>query len=147
MRNFLQKPVFEKGNADWKSELPSVLKKYNITIHHSIKTTPVEASKKLNEKILFDNLKQIRENQSPKFKLAQLVRVADIKKVFSMTDSTNSSYQFYTITEVLYDTISSYKLKYKPERYNQNLLLLTKLTLEENNPKMKKRNFIEEYNK
>ena len=27
IRNLLKKPVFEKGNADWLSELPSVVKK------------------------------------------------------------------------------------------------------------------------
>ena len=37
VRNFLKKPVFEKGNAIWISELPSVVKKYNNTIHSSTK--------------------------------------------------------------------------------------------------------------
>ena len=50
VRNLLKKPVFEKGKADWLSELPSVIKQYNNTIDHSIKTTPVQASKKSNEK-------------------------------------------------------------------------------------------------
>ena len=49
LRNLLKKPVFEKGKADWLSELPSVVKKYNNTINHSIKMTPVQASKKSNE--------------------------------------------------------------------------------------------------
>ena len=34
VRNLLKKPVFEKGNVEWLSELPSVVKKYNNTIHH-----------------------------------------------------------------------------------------------------------------
>ena len=42
----LKKPVFEKGKADWLSELPSVIKQYNNTIHHSTKMTPNQASKK-----------------------------------------------------------------------------------------------------
>ena len=46
IRNLLKKPVFEKGNAIWISELPSVVKQYNNTIHHSIKMTPIQASKK-----------------------------------------------------------------------------------------------------
>ena len=44
VRNLLQKPVLLAGNADWLSELPTVVKKYNNTIHHSIKMTPVQAS-------------------------------------------------------------------------------------------------------
>ena len=46
IRNLLKKPVFEKGSADWLSELPSVIKQYNNTIHHSIKMTPNQGSKK-----------------------------------------------------------------------------------------------------
>ena len=35
VRNSLEKPVFEKGKADWLSELSSVVKQYNNTIHSS----------------------------------------------------------------------------------------------------------------
>ena len=41
IRNLLKKPVFLKGNADWLSELPSVIKQYNKTIHSSTKMTPI----------------------------------------------------------------------------------------------------------
>ena len=34
IRNLLKKPVFLAGNAKWISELPSVVNKYNNTIHH-----------------------------------------------------------------------------------------------------------------
>ena len=107
IRNLLKKPVFEKGNANWLSELPSVIKKYNNTIHHSTKMTPIQASKKTNEKLVFSNLRDDREKQKPKFKLEDLVRTADIKRVFSKGDSTNWSYKLYTITEIIYDTIPS----------------------------------------
>ena len=50
VRNLLKKPVFEKGNANWISEFPSVNKQYNNTIHSSVKTTPIQASEKANEK-------------------------------------------------------------------------------------------------
>ena len=143
IRNLLKKPVFLAGNADWVSELSSITKQYNNTIHHSIKMTPIQASKKSNEKIVYNNLKDTREIQKPKFKLGQLVRTADIKRVFSKGDSTNWSYKLYTITEVIHNTIPSYRIDYLPERYNQNLLLPTKLTLEENNQVMKKLNLIQ----
>ena len=48
--------MFLTGNADWLSELPSVIKKYNNTIHSSTKVTPIQASRKSNEKAVFDNL-------------------------------------------------------------------------------------------
>ena len=140
IRNLLKKPVFFAGNADWLSELSSVIKQYNNTIHSSTKMTPIQASKKVNEKEVFSNLRDVRTKRQPKFKLGQLVRTADIKKVFSKGDSTNYSYKLY---EVIHDTIPSYRLDYLPERYNQNLLLPTKLSLDENNQIMKKLNLIQ----
>ena len=143
IRNLLKKPVFEKGNADWISELPSVIKKYNNTIHHSTKMTPVQASKKISERKVYSNLQDRRVRQKPKFKLGDLVRTADIKRVFSKGDSTNYSYKLYTITEVIHNTIPSYRIDYLLERYNENLLLPTKLSLDENNEVMKKLNLIQ----
>ena len=143
VRSLLKKPVFEKGNADWLSELPPVIKQYNNTIHHSIKMTPNQASKKSNERKVYSNLKDKREVRKPKFKLGDLVRTSDIKKVFSKSDSTNYSYKLYTITEIIHDTIPSYRIDYLPERYNGNLLLPTKLSLEQNNKIMKELNLIQ----
>ena len=143
LRNLLKKPVFEKGKASWIDELSSVIKQNNNTIHSSIKMTPIQASKKSNEKIVYNNLKDNRVKQKPKYRLGQLVRTSDIKRVFSKGDSTNCSYLLYTITEVIHDTIPSYRTDYLPERYNENLLLPTKLSLDENNHVMKKLNLIE----
>ena len=89
IRILLKKPVFEKGNADWLSELSSFIKQYNITIHHSTKMTPVQASKKINEKQVYSNVQDRRVGQQRKYKLGQLVRTADIERVFSKGDSTN----------------------------------------------------------
>ena len=125
IRNLLKKPIFLTGNADWLSELPSFVKKYNNTIHHSIKMTPFQASKKANERKVYSNLQDRRVRQKPKIELGQLVRTADIKRVFSKGDSKNYSYILYTITEVIHDTIPSYRLNYLPERYNENLFLPT----------------------
>ena len=145
IRNLLKKPVFKKGKADWLCELQSVIKIYNNTIHHSIKMTPVQASKKSNERKVFSNLQDRRIKQQAKFKIGQLVCTADIKRVFSKGDSTNWSFKLYTITEVVHDTIPSYKLDYLPERYNQNLFLPTKLSLEQNDKIMKGLNLIQQY--
>ena len=140
VRSLLKKPVIEKGRADWLSELSAVVNKYNNTIHSSMKMTPVKTSKKSNEGKVYSNLKDKREVRKPKFKLGQLIRTADIKKVFSKGDSINYSLLLYTITEVIHDTIPSYRIDYLPERNNEKLLFPTKLSLEENNQVMKKLN-------
>ena len=135
--------MFEKGKANWLSELPSVIKKYNSTIHYSTKMKPIDASKKSNEKKVYSNLHDRRIKQKPRFKLGDLVRTGDIERVFSKGDSTNWSYKLYTITETIHDTIPSYRINYLSERYNENLLLPTKLTLDENNQIMKELNLIQ----
>ena len=80
IRYLLQKPVFEKGHANWNSELPSVIKQYSNTIHSSIKMTPIQASEKSNEKLVSSNLQDGRTKQQPKFKFGQLVVQLTIKK-------------------------------------------------------------------
>ena len=45
--------------------------------------TPLQASKKANERKVYSNLQDIRRKINPNFKLGQLVRTADIKRVFS----------------------------------------------------------------
>ena len=50
IRNLQEKPVFQKGSVSWISQLPSITKKCNNTVHHSIKLTPFQASSKKNEK-------------------------------------------------------------------------------------------------
>ena len=118
VRNLLKKPVFENGNANWISEFPSVIKHYIITIHSSVKTTPIQANKKANEKEVYSNIKGNREIRKSKFNLGQLVRTGDIKKCFGKGDSTNWSYNFCTTTEVILDTIPSYQINFFSERYN-----------------------------
>ena len=105
--------------------------------------TPNQDSKKSNERKVYSNLQDRRVRQKPKFKLGQLVRTADIKRVFSKGDSTNWSYKLYTITEVIHDTIPSYRINCLPARYNESLLLPTKLSLEENNQVMKELNLFQ----
>ena len=82
--------------------------------------TSLQASKKTNEKEIFSNLQDRRNRQKAKFKLRDLVRTSDIRKVFSK-DGTNYSYNLYTTTEIIHDTIPSYRINYSPERYNEKL--------------------------
>ena len=81
-----------------------------------------------------------RKKIKPKYQINDLVRVADLKKTFSKGDTTNWSYKLYKITEIINDTIPSYRLDNLPERYNESLLKKTDLTLKESNTVMKKLN-------
>ena len=138
IRDLLKKIVFEKGDGKWIDILPTITKQYNNRIHTSTKLSPKDASLKKNEGFVYKNLLDKRKKVKPKFQINDLVRTADLKKTFSKRDTTNWSYKLYKITEIVNDTIPSYKIDNLKERYNESLLKKTALTLKDNNSVMKK---------
>ena len=67
----MEKPLLEKGNGAWLSELLSINEKCNNTIQSSVKMTPIQASEKSNGKVVFSNLQNKIRKQKPKFKLEE----------------------------------------------------------------------------
>ena len=137
IRDLLRKPVFEKGDGAWIDILPTITKQYNNRIHSSTKLSPKDGSLKKNEGFVYKNLLDKRMKITPKFQLNDLVRVADLKRMFSKGDTTNWSYKLYKITEKIKDTIPSYHIDNFPERYNESLLKKTELSLKQNKDVMK----------
>ena len=138
IRDLLKKSVFENGDGNWIDILPTITKQYNTRIHSSTKLTPTQASLKKSKGYVYKNLLDERKKVKPKFQINDPVRTADLKKTFSKSDTTNWSYNLYKITEIVNDTIPSYKINNLPERYNQSLLKKTNLTMKENKDVMKK---------
>ena len=138
IRDLLKKIVFERGDANWIDVLQTITKQYNNKTHSSTKLTPIQASLKKNEGYVYKNLLDKRKKVKPKFQINDLVRTADLKKTFSKGDTTNWSYKLYKITEIINDTIPSYKIDNLKERYNEALLKKTELTLKENDNVIKK---------
>ena len=140
IRDLLKRPVFEKGDGNWIDVLHTITKQYNNRIHSSTKLMPIQASLKKNEGFVYKNLIDKRNKIKPKFQINDLVRTADLKKTFSKGDTTNWSYKLYKITEIINETIPSYKIDNLKERYNEALLKKTELTLKENIAVMKNLN-------
>ena len=140
IRDLLKKIVFEQGDGNWIDVLQTITKQYNNRVHSSTKLTPIQASMKKNGGFVYKNLLDKRKKIKPKYELGNLVRTADLKRTFSKSDTTNWSYKLYKITEIINDTIPSYRLDNLPERYNESLLKKTELTKKENNSVMKKLN-------
>ena len=138
IRDLLKKIVFEKGDAKWIDVLPLITKQYNNRIHSSTKLTPIQVSLKKNKGYVYKNILDKRKKLKPKYEIGNLVRTADIKKMFSKSDTTNWSYKLYKITEIINDTIPVYKINELSERYNESLLKKTELTMKENDNVMKK---------
>ena len=125
IRDLLKKILLEQGNAKWIDILPTITKQYNYRIHSWTKLTPIQARLKKNEGYVYKNLLDKRKKIKPKFQINDLVRTADLKRTFSKSDRTNWSYILYKITEIINDTIPSYRLDNLPERYNESLLKKT----------------------
>ena len=140
IRDLLKKIVFEQGDANWIDILPTITEQYNNRRHTSTKLSPKDAFLKKNEGYVYKNLLDKRKKVKPKYEIGDLVRTADLKKTFSKGDTTNWSYKMYKITEIINDTIPSYKIDNLKERYNESLLKKTVLTMKENNAVMKKLN-------
>ena len=108
IRDLLKKTVFEQGDAKWIDVLPTITKQYNNRTHSSTKLTPIQASLKKNEGYVYKNLLDKRKKLKPKNEIGNLVRTADLKKMFSKSDTTNWSYKLYKITKFINDTIPAY---------------------------------------
>ena len=129
IRDLLERPVFEKGDDKWIDILPVITIQYNDRIHSSTKLTPIQASLKGNEGYVYKNILDKQTKITPKFQINDLVRTADLKRTFSKGDTTNWSYKFCKITEIINDTIPSYRLDNLLERHNESLLKKTDLTM------------------
>ena len=140
IRDLLKKIISEQGDAKWIDILPTITEQYNDRIHSSTKLTPIQASLKTNEGFVYKNLLDKRKKIKPKFRINDLVRTADLKRTFSKGDTTNWPYKLYKITEIVNDTIPSYKIDNLKERYNESLLKKTDLTMKENDNLKKKLN-------
>ena len=132
IRDLLKRPVFEKGDDRRVDILPTITKQYNNRIHTSRKLSPKEVSMKKNEGYVYKNLIDKRMKIEPKNKIGDLVRTADLKKTFSKSDTTNWSYKLNKWTEIVNQTIPSYKIDNLKETYNEALLKRTDLTMERN---------------
>ena len=103
-----------QGNTQYLDVLPKILKQYNNTKHSSIKMTPIEASKKKNEGIVYLNLYGNMETskQKPKFKIGDKVRISKYKrKVFDKGYTPSWTEEVFTIDKIQYTNPTTYKLK------------------------------------
>ena len=116
IRDLLKKIVFEQGDAKWIDILQSITKQYNNRVHSSTKLSPKDASLKKSEGYVYKNFLDKRKKIKPKYQIGDLVRTADLKKTFSKGDTTNWFYKLYKITEIINDTIPSYRLDNLKER-------------------------------
>ena len=103
-----------QGNTQYLDILPKLVKQYNNTKHSSIKMTPIEASKKKNQGIVYFNLygdmKQV--SSKPKFKVGDKVRISKYKRnVFDKGYTPNWTEEVFTVDKIQYTNPITYKIK------------------------------------
>ena len=128
MRNLLEKFVFERGDANWIDALPTITEQCNNRIHSSTKLYRIQASLKKDEGFVCNNLLNKRKTIKSKFQVDDLVRTAYLKRTFSKGNTTNWSHKLYKITQIVIDTMPSYKIGQLPQRYKEALLKKTELS-------------------
>jgi hypothetical protein len=93
--------------------LDDLVTDYNNTYHTSIKLTPVESSKKVNEDKVRQNLypEEEHSNIKPKFEVGDRVRITKKKKFFEKSYTPKWTTEIFVVDKVIYTNPVTYKIK------------------------------------
>ena len=112
MKEKMWKYFLAKSTNVYMNVLSDLIKEYNNT-RHSIKMTPVKASKKENELTVWRNLYpehlEIRDI-NPKFSVGDKVRISKKKKTFEKGYTTRWTEEIFTIVDVKLTSPPTYKI-------------------------------------
>ena len=101
------------GTIYW-DKLDKLVDDYNNNYHSSIKMTPIEASKKENEKKVFDNLYGdliYLKPKNPKFSIDDKVRISKYKRrVFDKGYTRNWTEEVFVVDKVMLTKPVTYKI-------------------------------------
>ena len=120
--DLIKKQFFEPGDGNWVDILPTIKEQYKNRAHSSTRLSPIQASLKKNEGLAYKNLLDKPKKMKAKFQVSNLVRRTDLKKSFSIVDTTNWSFKLYKVTEISNDSIPSYRIDNLPDCYKEALL-------------------------
>ena len=104
MKNKMWKMFSVNNNTVFLDKIDKLVNDYNNTRHSSIKMTPVEASKKKNEKTVWSNLygeSIFLKPEKPKFEIGDHVRISKLKrKVFDKGYTPNWTEEIFVIEQI-----------------------------------------------
>ena len=114
MKEKMWKYFTDNNTYKYMDVLPELVEDYNNTVHSSTKLTPIDASKKKNELIVWRNLYPDRykiNNLTPKFSVGDEVRIIKKKKVFEKGYTTRWTEEIFKIKEIQSTNPITYKLE------------------------------------
>ena len=103
--------------------LQTFVDKYNNEFHESIKMTPIEASNKKNENLVWRNLYGDLKlaSDSPKYAIGDKVRITKKKRQFEKGYTPNWTEEIFTISKIQYTDPITYKIiDYNNEEIGSN---------------------------
>ena len=110
--NKIYKNFTLNNNTIWINDLNKLTNEYNNSYHRSIKMKPIDASLKVNENIVRNNLYNFKvTNKKPKFSIDDKVRVSLLKNTFEKSYTSNWSEEIFIIDNIKTSNVHYYFLK------------------------------------
>ena len=109
-KNMMYKKFTENNHTVFYNIIDDLVNKYNNKYHSTIKMTPVEGSKKINENKI-KNIYNFKKTTKPgKFKIGNRVRLS-LEKIFLRNLETNWTEEIFEIYDIKYSNVPYYYLK------------------------------------
>ena len=110
-KNMMYKKFTENNNTIFYNILDELVNNYNNKHHSTIKMTPGEASKKINEKKIKNIYNFEKTKKLGKFKIGDRVRLSLEKNIFEKSYETNWTEEIFIIYDIKYSNVPYYYLK------------------------------------
>ena len=110
-KNMMYKKFTENNNTIFYNILDELVNNYNNKYHSTIKMTPIEGSKKINEKKIKNIYNFEKTKKLGKFKIGDKVRLSLEKNIFEKGYETNWTQEIFVIYDIKYSNVPYYYLK------------------------------------
>ena len=110
-KNIMYKKFTENNNTIFYNILDELVNNYNNKYHSTIRMTPIEGSKKINEKKIKNIYIFKITKKSGKSKIGDRVRISLEKNIFEKSYETNWTEEIFVIYDIKYSNVPYYYLK------------------------------------
>ena len=110
-KNMMYKKFTENNNTIFYNILDELVNNYNNKYHSTIKMTPIEGSKKVNENKIKNIYNFEKTKKLSKFKIGDRVRISLEKNIFEKSYETNWTEKIFEIYDIKYSNVPYYYLK------------------------------------
>ena len=110
-KNMMYKKFTENNNTIFYNIIDDLVNEYNNKYHSTIKMSPIEGSKKINEKKIRIIYNFDKTKKPGKFKIGDRVRLSLEKNIFEKSYETNWTEEIFEIYDIKYSNVPYYYLK------------------------------------